>query len=66
MRDITPQEMKRRQMVAEAKLKMTEAMGQVTEEIGELYYSEWLLILHELAGRLIGRMVEDDRKEAGK
>lgn len=65
---ITEEEFKRRKMVADAKVIMTEAMGTANEQTGGLYYSEWLSILNEMQARMIIDLLRDDwrGKEAGK
>ena len=57
---ISQDEMLRRQKVSHAKMVMTEAMGRVNEELGELYYSEWLSVLQEMQTRLISDLLMDD------
>lgn len=59
-RRISADEMKRRQMVAQAKSTLTDAMGRVTEEVGELYYSEWLRVLGQIQASLVDDLLRDD------
>ncbi len=65
---ITEEEFKRRKMVADAKVIMTEAMGTANEQTGGLYYSEWLSILNEMQARMIIDLLRDDWRgeEAGE
>ena len=63
---ITPAEWKRRKMVSAARVILTEAMGKVCDEVGELYYSEWLSLFNEQQQRLISDLLRDDWKGAKK
>jgi hypothetical protein len=59
-REISQEEFKRRQMVAQAKSIMTEAMGNVTDTVGELYCSEWLSILGDLQLVIVKELLLED------
>lgn len=50
-------------MKATASMKLTGAMLAITEEVGELYYSEWLAILADEQRRIIGLMLVEDWRE---
>lgn len=62
---ISDHKMRRRQVVAEAQLAMTQAMDAVENQHGEFTVAEWLLILNRIAGRLIAEAVVDERQEKG-
>ena len=53
-------------MVSAARVILTEAMGKVCDEVGELYYSEWLSLFNEQQQRLISDLLRDDWKGAKK
>lgn len=55
-------ELSRRRLVAEARATIAEVMESITQKYGELTEAEWLSVLHQIMGRIIGDAVVSERR----
>lgn len=64
-RTISDYEMERRRLMAKARMAVDDAIAKVTEE-HELTVSEWLQVLSEIQGRMIGLALVEEWSEEPK
>jgi hypothetical protein len=60
MKTITAHEMKRREVVSTAALRLTETMVKVNEETGGLSHIEWLDVLLDVANSVVKEQLKRD------